>query len=323
MAGHCLIWLALLAPYCAYNRWAGGAWLPTTFAAKAMAQHPFPLPFPGLMPTTGLAGALARKDPSDVVRCLTVGPLILALSTIFILATNNVMLTWRLPRVIRQVCRGQLGPAGLLAVLGLLVMPLTRGIIDPGGHAGYQFQRYFGHLTALLIVLVLGTWHFQNHRGRLSASMVTLLVGLSLVGAVPRLLMAAMGVQNITAMQVRIGRWIEQHTRPDDLITTNDVGAIAFYGRRPVLDTVGLTEPPLARHYLAGGTLEQYLETRRPQYACLFPHWHDGLARRTDLFELIFDVSLSFNSVCGDETMWVLRTRWNPRFGQSHPASAP
>jgi len=46
----------------------------------------------------------------------------------------------------------------------------------------------------------------------------------------------------------RTGRWLGQNTKPGAVIATHDVGAIAFYSGRKVVDMVGLVEPEAHRY---------------------------------------------------------------------------
>ena len=42
----------------------------------------------------------------------------------------------------------------------------------------------------------------------------------------------AWGVQNINAMQVHLGRWLDAHTPRSATLAVNDIGAIAFFGEK-------------------------------------------------------------------------------------------
>ena len=46
----------------------------------------------------------------------------------------------------------------------------------------------------------------------------------------------------------RTGRWLAKNTKPGAVIATHDVGAIAFYSGRKVVDMVGLVEPEVHQH---------------------------------------------------------------------------
>lgn len=46
----------------------------------------------------------------------------------------------------------------------------------------------------------------------------------------------------------RTGRWLAEHTPVDAVIATHDVGAIAFYSRRRIVDVVGIVQPEVVDH---------------------------------------------------------------------------
>jgi hypothetical protein len=262
----------------------------------------------------GLPSAWLHGDWMAALRCVTLWQVFMAISLVICLLLNNAVLAWKLPRALKKAWRGQLGPAGCLAGICLLGFPLARALVDPVSLFFFQYQRYFAHVTALMIVLAVAVLA----AGTLAPSgrLVGWAVLAGLIGPVAIDYQAVKAIDNINDMQVTIGRWLRDNTPPGAVVAANDVGAIAFHSQRRVIDTVGLTEPTLGRFYLAGGTLEQYLRQEKPQYACLFPSWHDKIARRSDLFELLFKVDLNKgglnrNVICGGSSMWVLRTCWN------------
>jgi len=113
-------------------------------------------------------------------------------------------------------------------------------------------------------------------------------------------------------MQVTLGRWVAARTPPDTLIALNDVGALAYFGQRRVIDLVGLATPeilPYRRQGPAG--LLRYLDARCPEYLVIFPEWFPELAARRDLFEPLTGVTLVPNFVAGAATMVVYETPWH------------
>ena len=50
-------------------------------------------------------------------------------------------------------------------------------------------------------------------------------------------------VRNINEVQVSLGRWLDEHTRPNAWIGTTDAGAIRYFARRPAIDLLGLNTP--------------------------------------------------------------------------------
>jgi len=122
-----------------------------------------------------------------------------------------------------------------------------------------------------------------------------------------------LAVKNINEMQVHLGKWLKAHTPPDALIATNDIGAIAVFSQRRILDTVGLVNPEILpyvrsleqRHNPA--PLIKYLQWKSPQFLVVFPAWYPFLTDRTDIFRPIYEVELKDNIVCGANRMVVYR----------------
>jgi len=318
---HAAVWVVCVTPYLAFNHWISGTLLPNTYTIKAVARNStFDVEL-----LAGLPAAWMRGDWKAALRCVTLWQALMAFSLVIGLFMNNAVLTWQLPKALRQGWRGQLGPAGLLAGISLIAFPMIRGLIDPIGVVPFQFQRYFAQLTALLVVLGMAVLAVRGPAPK--RRLVRWAFIASLLGALPWDYQVLKAVDNINDMQVTIGHWLNRNTPADAVVATNDVGAIAFYSHRRIIDTVGLTEPALGRHYMAGGTLEEYLRQRKPQYACLFENWHEKIARRPDLFQRLEKVSLNKglldrNVVCGGATMLVLRTCWNKDFDHARAARA-
>jgi hypothetical protein len=120
----------------------------------------------------------------------------------------------------------------------------------------------------------------------------------------------AWAVQNVNAMQVEIGRWISANAPARARLAVNDVGAIAYVSRRPVLDLMGLVTPeviPYRRHGEEG--VIRYVMDRCPDYVIVFPTWFPRLAMRADLLEPVHRVRLERWEVTGGPEMVVYRLR--------------
>ncbi len=129
-------------------------------------------------------------------------------------------------------------------------------------------------------------------------------------------------VQNINAMQVELGKWAAALPR-NTVLAVNDAGAIPFFSRKQIIDTVGVVNPevlgylkkyPPKRGGRDRGLLE-YLEMRKPDYVIIFPSWYKRLSARTDILCPIKSITLAHNVVCGGggvqgRTMVVYRPVW-------------
>ncbi len=124
--------------------------------------------------------------------------------------------------------------------------------------------------------------------------------------------LTAANVDNVNHMHVALGRWAAEHTPPDALLAVNDIGAIAYFSQRPVLDLAGLVSPevvPILHRPDRDERLAELLVERDVQYVIIFPNWFPGLAARRDLLEPIHEVRLDHNTIAGGDTMVVYRVR--------------
>ena len=115
-------------------------------------------------------------------------------------------------------------------------------------------------------------------------------------------------VKNINDLQVRTGHWIAEHTAPDARVATNDIGAIAFFSRRFILDTEGLVSPD-AIWDKRMWRIDRFLERSRPDVVVIFPAWYPYLAHRPNGLTEVARLSAKL-VVAGGETLVVYRTPW-------------
>ena len=90
----------------------------------------------------------------------------------------------------------------------------------------------------------------------------------------------------------------------------NDIGAIAYFSRRPVIDLMGLVTPEILPYRRRGepGVIE-YVQETCPDYVVVFPAWFPQLTARDDMLEPIYRVRLTRNEVSGADEMVVYRFR--------------
>jgi hypothetical protein len=120
----------------------------------------------------------------------------------------------------------------------------------------------------------------------------------------------AWAVQNINAMQVSLGRWVEANVPRGARLALNDIGAIAWFSRRPVIDLMGLVTPAIIPYRRQGeaGVIRYVTETC-PDYVIVFPAWFPDLTARTYLLEAVHGVRLERNEVAGAPEMIVYRLK--------------
>ena len=199
-------------------------------------------------------------------------------------------------------------PGRALAVpaLALVAHPVAMALLAPYRDPGFQEGRYSIHLLPLAFLVVAAALGARVTRLRLAVIGGYLLLALvALPSAAARY---GWAVQNINAMQVHLGHWVDAHLPRDGVIAVNDVGAIAYVSRREVIDLMGLVSPEVIRYHRSGEAgLMRYLAERCPGHVIVFPAWFPTMTARRDLLEPIYRVRLDHNTVAGADEMVVYR----------------
>lgn len=239
----------------------------------------------------------------------------------------------------RRFGRVAVAPASVL-----VVHPLAMALLAPYRGPGFQEGRYSIHLLPLAVVVAVAllgglltprpSGEKEGWEGWITgarrAGALALLAGalVALPGAATRY---GWAVQNIEAMQVHLGHWVARHTPPAARIGLNDVGAIAYFSRREVVDVMGLVTPAIIPFRRDGemGVL-RFLEQSCPDYLIVFPVWFPAISAMTDRFEPVYRVRLSHNTVAGADELVVYETGWSrwragrqPCLGAPDPAPRP
>ncbi len=192
------------------------------------------------------------------------------------------------------------GRAWIWPAAALILHPLAMALLAPFRGPGFQEGRYSIHLIPLALALL---WGLTSRRLRL-LRLAYLAIALWLL--VPGSWRYAWGVQNINAMQVALGHWASRHTPRSAVLALNDIGAIAFISRRPILDLMGLVTPeilPYRRDGEAG--VIRFVQERCPDYLIIFPAWFPRLSTMPDRYRTVHRVRLEHNLVSGADTMVV------------------
>jgi hypothetical protein len=291
----------LLLPWVMFNLRTFGSPLPATAAAKIEG---------------GLVGLLGGARESAAMTLLF-RPWQFEREWITWLTLVNVLLpVLILPGLWVVWRRG--GRAWALPASILFLHPLGMALLAPYRGPAFQEGRYSIQILPLAIVVAVSALLLGD--GWLRRVAMALLLAAGLASLSPGATRYAWAVQNIDAMQVSLGRWVEAHTPPGSRLALNDVGAIAYVGRREVVDMMGLVTPGIIPYRRAGETgVLRFLERACPDYLIIFPAWFPVLSARTDRFTPIHRVRLERNTVAGADEMVVFETVWN-RWRPGHEA---
>jgi arabinofuranosyltransferase len=320
VAGAAAIFLVFAGLWSAYCYRLDGHLVPTTYHAKV------------LLAASGwddlLTNVVREERWADLPRAMLLRPWTTFAKNAEALLFRNPLLALLLPVAAYYAWHGRRRAGGSAVVLGMLVLALyspIRSLYDynaPG--LGFQQQRYFVQASALLIVVA--AFGFAARARQLGRELDLRRLGpLALLLSLPCfaswLVFVPVGVDNIDDMHVTLGHWLRDNTAPDDLIATNDIGAIAYYSDRRILDLCGLVEPELVDWALAGKGIENYVAAKRPKLVAIFPAWFPGLVRSPAL-RPIRAIKLENPMVVGGPAMLVYATDWD-RFTAIPPDPPP
>jgi arabinofuranosyltransferase len=201
--------------------------------------------------------------------------------------------------------------------LALIAHPLGMALLAPYRGPSFQEGRYSIHLLPLAVLAIAvavgrpghAVWHLAA-LGRRPVQALAAAAWLAIAAAtlVPAAARYAWGVQNINAMQVHLGHWVDAQLPKRARIALNDIGAIAFFSRREVIDLMGLVTPQIIPYRRRGETgVMEYISETCPEYVIIFPAWFPRLAASTETLQAIYRVKLERNEVAGAPEMVVYR----------------
>jgi arabinofuranosyltransferase len=291
IAAFVLVPVAAVAPVVVFAYVTVGVPYPATAAAKVEG---------------GLIGWLAGiREP--VATTLAIRPWAFVREAVAWLSTTHLLLPLVLLPAILLAWRRRGAALGVVA-LAVVAHPLGMALLAPYRGPGFQEGRYSTHLLPLaLIVVAIGLGGVGSRRRRLALLAWLALAAWTLPVAAERY---AWGVQNIEAMQVSLGRWVDASTPRAVRLAVNDIGAIAYHSRREIIDLMGLVTPEILPYRRQGeeGVIRFVGETC-PDFVIIFPTWFPRLSARTDLLEPVHRVRLERVEVSGGPEMVVYRLR--------------
>lgn len=299
-AGGLLAGCVLAGPLLFY-RIAGGALLPTTFAAKGGELRRW---LPDLHYVYGVIEILFRQQPYMTLLC----------------GGGVAALVARL---------GSRRDRGLLPGLWLVALPLVYSTLSPPGKmmAG-NFGRYFFPLFPM--VVVLGTLALEDAAAALRAGVVAgrarlpaclVLLALLLWPTVSGLLQCAglyaHNLADVESSDVRTARWLAPRLPAGALLAVNDIGAFKYLLPNRIVDLAGIANPELRqevqRQVARGVPWERAMAAavagRRPDFVIIFPAWLPHLAAELGLRPLL-RVRWPDNRTMGGNELVVYSTPW-------------
>jgi arabinofuranosyltransferase len=295
------IFALVVAGFLAFNLVVGGRPLPNTYYAKHYGM--------------GTAVSLAEGRLTDALLDAVRYPVNLLGDSIRWQASHDGLL-FGAALVGLLALAGALGspaPSGGRALLAVLILsPIAKGLAAPQPPLLVHDGRYIAHLLVLgLVVCACGAAalaRLSRPRWLVPALAVA---GIAHVGGATFGAMRTYAdeVQNINDLQVRTGRWLSAHTAPDARVATNDIGAIAFFSRRFILDTEGLVSPD-AIWDKRMWRIDRFLIRSRPDVVVIFPDWYPYLTQRPIGLTEVGRIAAR-KVIAGGEALVIYRPPWS------------
>lgn len=284
---------AVFGLYLAFNFWLSGSPWPNTFYAK-QAEYAILREFPPW------ANAFWRCEPSGacqpgVVLLPWIGAQVLALPGLFVVVAKAG----------RQRRWEQWLPALWAAAFVsayVLRLPVT-----------YQYGRYVMPVIPVLLALgVGGLWEIWRLRSErlwvrvFSRTWAAAFGVLALVFWGQGALLYARDVRIIETEMAATARWVAANTPPGALVAAHDIGALGYFGGRPLLDLAGLVSPEVIGFIRDEARLAAWLDERGAEYLVTFPGWYSSLTQQAAKREL-FRTNAPYSPAAGGENMAVYR----------------
>jgi hypothetical protein len=293
-----LISAVAFLPVLVFSYMTIGRPLPTTFYAKS---------------GPGIVRAIETRDATMAKRdLLTFGPRAVQ-NFWFTLVDQFSWGAWLLlPAILAGVAAAPSRRFSLTVLAICLVVPFAMGITAPQ-RLKPDNVRYTAQLVVLAPPLIaVGVSHLFRGTSMVSLVVVVLLSVLTGWRTVGRASEYAASVKNIQEIHVATGRWIDGHLPADALVAVNDVGAIAYFGQRRILDLEGLVSPEVLpyRRFVDRGI--RAVSDMRPDYVAIFPAWYPEIPASPGFAE-IHRVTITDNVISAGDTLVIYETPWTRR----------
>jgi 4-amino-4-deoxy-L-arabinose transferase-like glycosyltransferase len=175
----------------------------------------------------------------------------------------------------------------LPAAAWVLGLPLAYTFILPSiGERG----RYL--MPLIPVVIIIGGWaaveHLRTARFRRLAWAVVALTGLmTLVFWANGARAYMMNVRSLESQHMTVAGWLRDNTPPDAVVATQDIGVLAYFSERRLIDLAGLTEPAVVPIMHQPGRMADYIRERGGEYVVVFPGYYQELIDGQNL-QLVF-----------------------------------
>jgi len=311
--------IVVMVPWFAFAWYSFGTIVPNTVMIKSVLVAP---------PVSSIHACV-----SSVVRLMVFYGVSNSVELLGVVMVMGIVVVQALGRIFRRPAE-PLSSVGRLREIPLPVWGLL--LVIPGiyfinqARGGENISYRYG-VPALPMLVILGWLGIEAGHERLKSQLgrKCLIVGLAAILCLSNMLLSVLhfpflrrSVQYMELVLSDYGKWLKIHTREDEVVACYDVGAIAYYSDRPVLDLIGLNSMDVIRFQVTHPQDEikspviqafkpKYLVTRMPippsVYAGVLPPYDTVLTRVVAAYR--FDPSTLFKPPSSCDVN-LLRLHW-------------
>jgi hypothetical protein len=186
----------------------------------------------------------------------------------------------------------------------------------------YQHGRYLMPVLPILILYgLLGTayWLQRWRAFHADGSTIARVLGRAWALALAVLFLAflllgarayAVDTCIIQCEMVDVALWLRDHTLPGALVAAHDIGALGYFGQRPLLDLAGLVTPKVIPVMRDEERLLAFIVEQDARYLATFPSWYPTMIAKgveEGRLELVYQTDCSVTRRQGGDNMVVYR----------------
>lgn len=274
----CAVTLVALAPYFIFNLYSHGKIFPATYYAKTIVRG------------VGLSAAFADGSWKAIKQSLIYDPLRQASQVIDMLQGQNIVMLLLLTPALLAFCKPFLNRTtarGLLLPLAIFIVPLVMGMSSPSRMMSNHADRYFvifPPLVALMSCLSLKLLLDLGKVRLLPAIFALLMVLAPWRTLEPVMRHIGIDAESTQRLYVDMPVWLAQNLDPNARLAVNDIGGIAYYAPRNLIDVMGLASPEIWPAIQRGygkpvpvQRMREYLREKQIEYIILSPRYYPEL----------------------------------------------
>jgi len=321
------ITLAALSPYFLFNVATGGRLFPSTYYAKTLVRG------------IGLSAALQSKNWAEIHRALVSDPLaqvsdiartLLSHSpAVFILFVPGLLLFCK-------AFANKYTARGKLLAFAVFIIPWFMGMTSPTRALSNHADRYYVIFPPLVLLLSLLSVDFMMRQAKLVVVPIACVVLMLLApwrttaGTITYLVA---DVDSTERLYRQMGVWLKDNIDPQAKLAVNDIGGVAYFARRDLIDVMGLASPEIwPVLWRAAGQpqdmtrLRDYFRQEKIDYLLVSPKYYPAITRDAEVFQPVMkweeDPKRSTRRTISPQVLY--KVEWeNERRQPERPDAAP